>query len=100
MSTTDFTLWMDFYIDSNEYGEIFSLYQAIMHKDSDIGTPVWDITIKGDQTFVKPAHGGETLALLSEKAIETFLSMLDERYGHGIGVELWADCQRAADNTP
>jgi len=99
MSTTDFESWMGWNVDSNEYEQVLSLYEAISERSPSIGVPIWDITIKDFQVFVKSGEG-ETLMLLTEKAVEAFLSRVDERYGQGMGVEAWAASQRAADNTP
>ncbi len=99
MSTTNFDQWMDHYVDPSEYDEILSLYDAVQENSSSYDM-LWNVTYKNDQVFIKQGDNGETLALLSGSAIESFLSMLDERYGHGIGVEAWAHSQRAADNTP
>jgi len=96
MSNTNFDDWLSFYVDPDEYDINAALYQAIAGEEVE---SIYEITRKGSRVFVKLGDG-ETLALLSEKAVETFLKKFDERFGNGLGVVLWADCQRAADNTP
>ena len=86
--------WLDSNVDSEEWGQILSLYEAVS-EGSEIND-FWEITRKGEQMFIR--CGDDWLKLATQSAIETFLSIIDEKYGHGLGVESWCACQRAIDN--
>lgn len=85
MPTIDFLSWIDRYIDCDKYEDVLSLYEAIKYKAPDISSPAWNVFINDSIVYVRQGDG-ETLAIVSENAVETFLSMLDERCGgHSLG---------------
>lgn len=87
---TDFNEWLDAYVDPDEPEEVRSLYIAVRD-----GVPIdapWEISRKGEQIFIRCCDE-EWLGLLSEKAISAFLREMNERYGHDMGIEAWADSE-------
>lgn len=92
----DFRLWLSFNVDGNEPGEVRSLYDAVLEGEPTDDGP-WEITRQGEKMFIRLGDG-DWLELLSENARHTFLSIMDEMFGHGMGVETWSDCERAIDN--
>lgn len=96
MSTNDFQGWLNDNVDPDEYGQIDSLYQAVSAREQyDDG--FWEISFNNNQMFLR-CGGGDWLRLGSENAIACFLEMMDDQFGHGMGVEAWAAAEAAIDN--
>ncbi|WP_319471311.1 hypothetical protein [uncultured Pseudodesulfovibrio sp.] len=94
-STNNIKKWLADYVDEEEYGQVLSLYEVVQE-----GEPIndfWEITVDGDKMFIRLGDG-EWLTLLSNSAVETFIDIMDQTYGGGMGVEAWAASERAIDN--
>ena len=89
---TDFEEWLDEYVDPDDYEEVSSLYFAVRTGEP-INDAPWEITLKGGKMFVR-REDGEWLVLVHDRAIFVFLEMMDKKFGHGMDVESWADCER------
>lgn len=78
---TDFNDWMQMYVE--DINDAFCVKDAI---DNEYSCGGFDVKRNGDKLFVECY--GDTLMLASEKAKETFLSMLEARYAdEGLDIE-------------
>lgn len=96
MTTKDFSAWL-ICMDLSDYEDIYSLYRSVEECET-YGS--FDTQIaKGSNNgwIVKATHIDESLYLASEKAKNTFLSMIENRYFNGMDVEGWYAYMRAME---
>ena len=96
MTTKDFSAWL-ICMDLSDYEDIYSLYRSVEECET-YGS--FDTQIaKGFNNgwIVKATYIDESLHLASEKAKETFLSMIENRYFNGMDVEGWYAYMRAME---
>ena len=88
MTTKDFSEWL-VCMDLSDYEDIYSLYRSIEECDT-YGSFETQIA-KGSNNgwIVKATYIDESLHLASEKAKNTFLSMIEKRYFNSMDVEGW-----------
>lgn len=88
---TDFALWLD---GNEPYspGDVLVLYDAVT-SGGDYGTYGGTIDDLG-RVFVK-GWSGQQLALLSDKAIQSFLRLVQRRYTNGMDIESWYGLESA-----
>lgn len=88
MTTKDFSEWL-VCMDLSDYEDIYSLYRSVEECET-YGS--FDTQIaKGSNNgwIVKATYIDESLHLASEKAKNTFLSMIEKRYFKGMDAEGW-----------
>lgn len=88
MTTKDFSEWL-ICMDLSDYEDIYSLYRSVEECET-YGSFETQIA-KGSNNgwIVKATYIDESLHLASEKAKNTFLSMIEKRYFNGMDVEGW-----------
>lgn len=87
--TSDFDLWLS----ENEpagYEDIYNLYRAVVDRES---MGMWQVSTKGDKTFVKGPEG--TLQLLSEDARKAFLPRVEHLNDSDMSMDGWYEYHRA-----
>lgn len=90
-STTDFQAFLDGE-DLESYEELEALYLSVRDGESN-GS--FDVTTKGDKTFIKGSSGDVTLSLLGTKARDAFLKKLnDYKDDPDMDIESWAAFKR------
>lgn len=96
MTTKDFSEWL-ICMDLSDYEDIYSLYRSVEECET-YGSFETQIA-KGSNNgwIVKATYIDESLHLASEKAKETFLSMIENRYFNGMDVEGWYAYMRAME---
>lgn len=96
MATKDFSEWL-VCMDLSDYEDIYFLYRSI--EDCDAYGSFETQIAKGSNNgwIVKTTYLDEALHLASEKAKETFLSMIENRYFNGMDVEGWYAYMRAME---
>lgn len=96
MAITDFSAWLAC-MDLSDYEDIYSLYRSVEECET-YGS--FDTQIaKGSNNgwIVKATYIDESLHLASEKAKNTFLSMIEKRYFKGMDAEGWYTYMRAIE---
>ena len=96
MTTKDFSAWL-ICMDLSDYEDIYSLYRSVEECET-YGS--FDTQIaKGFNNgwIVKATYIDESLYLASEKAKNTFLSMIEKRQFNGMDVEGWYAYMRAME---
>lgn len=96
MVTTDFSAWLTC-MDLRDYEDVYALYRSIEECDT---YGVFETQVaKGVNNgwIVKATYFDDTLHLASEKAKETFLSMIEKRYFDGLDVEGWYAYMKAME---
>ena len=96
MTTKDFSEWL-ICMDLSDYEDIYSLYRSVEECET-YGSFETQIA-KGSNNgwIVKATYIDESLHLASEKAKNTFLSMIENRYFNGMDVEGWYAYMRAME---
>lgn len=84
---TDFSAWLSC-IDLSDYNDVWSLYHTVSDL-SDYSSFEIDVKkdSKGTKYFLKSVECDDTLMLASEKARQTFLSMIEASYCEGTDIE-------------
>ena len=88
MTTKDFSEWL-ICMDLSDYEDIYSLYRSVEECET-YGSFETQIA-KGSNNgwIVKATYIDESLHLASEKAKNTFLSMIEKRYFNDMDAEGW-----------
>ena len=88
MTTKDFSEWL-VCMDLSDYEDIYSLYRSVEECET-YGSFETQIA-KGSNNgwIVKATYIDESLHLASEKAKNTFLSMIEKRYFNDMDAEGW-----------
>ena len=88
MTTKDFSGWL-ICMDLSDYEDIYSLYRSVEECET-YGSFETQIA-KGSNNgwIVKATYIDESLHLASEKAKNTFLSMIEKRYFNDMDAEGW-----------
>ncbi len=96
MTTKDFSEWL-ICMDLSDYEDIYSLYRSVEECET-YGSFETQIA-KGSNNgwIVKATYIDESLHLASEKAKNTFLSMIEKRYFNSMDVEGWYAYMRAME---
>lgn len=96
MTTKDFSEWL-ICMDLSDYEDIYSLYRSVEECET-YGSFETQIA-KGSNNgwIVKATYIDESLHLASEKAKNTFLSMIENRYFNGMDVEGWYAYMRSME---
>ena len=96
MATKDFSEWL-VCMDLTDYEDNYSLYRSVEECET-YGSFETQIA-KGSNNgwIVKATYIDESLHLASEKAKNTFLSMIENRYFNGMDVEGWYAYMRAME---
>lgn len=96
MTIKDFSEWL-ICMDLSDYEDIYSLYRSVEECET-YGSFETQIA-KGSNNgwIVKATYLDEALHLASEKAKETFLSMIENRCFNGMDVEGWYAYMRAME---
>ena len=76
-TTTNFDGWLD-NVDTSDIEDVHSLYEAVNTKSYMGG---FTVSEKETKLFIKDESTGETLMLVSEESIKSFLNILDYRFG-------------------
>ena len=86
-TTTDFLAWLSC-IDLSDYNDVWSLYHTVSDL-SDYSSFEIDVKeeTKGTKYFLKSVECDDTLMLASEKARQTFLSIIETEYCEGMDIE-------------
>ena len=94
---TDFNSWLSC-IDLTDYNDVYSLYRTVTDLD-EYGSFVIRKTVRGNDSayFLKSSECDDTLMLASEKAKETFLYHLEQKFCGDMDMEGWYDFKRAMD---
>jgi hypothetical protein len=71
---TDYEKWLEA-ADLDDVEIIYALYQAVLERET---YAPWQISTRGDKSFVKCGFVKNTLMLPSEKARKTFLSLISK----------------------
>ena len=95
-TTTDFKLWTDF-VDLENYEEIYCIYKSISEVDE---WGAFKCTMKknstGNMYFLKCDYCDDTLALVSEKAKDSYLKFIEDNYiKSDMDIESWYGYQHA-----
>lgn len=96
MTITDFSAWLEC-ADLENYEEVYALYHSVAD-NSDYGMFNTQVA-KGDDNgwIVRASYMDDTLHLCSEKAKETFLSIIEKRYCGEMDIEGWYAYKRAEE---
>ena len=96
MTTKDFSEWL-ICMDLSGYEDIYSLYRSVEECET-YGSFETQIA-KGSNNgwIVKATYIDESLHLASEKAKNTFLSMIEKRYFDGFDAEGWYAYKKAME---
>lgn len=93
---TDFSAWLEC-ADLENYEEVYCLYHSVA-ECSDYGMFNTQIANGKDNGWIVSAsYLDDTLHLCSEKAKETFLSILEKRFCGDMTMEGWYACQHAME---
>lgn len=87
-STTDFKDWVTFGIATEDFDEIYNLYNAVLNCEEWGSCSCTERqTSTGKQYIVKCDYVDETLVLASPKAKEAFLKHVEDTYAGDMGIE-------------
>lgn len=95
MALTDFSSWTSV-LDLDDYEEVYCLYHSVK-ETTDYG---FYRTVKGriEGTYVVTAsYIEDSLFLDSEKAKDSFLQYIQDRYCNGEDVDFWYEVKRVND---
>ena len=86
MATTDFEAWLFCHVLPSDYIDVYNCYTAIQDKS---GNGSYDVQYNFDQgkLFVTPVGTNDTLMIATEKARQTILNMIENRYCNGMDIE-------------
>ncbi len=94
-TTTSFEEWLEA-ADPDDFEIIYALYQAVSERET---YDPWQISINGDRLFVKCGFTKDTLMLASEKACNSFLSLILKKYCRDFDdIESWYGYERNMNN--
>ena len=94
-TTTDFNKWLEA-ADPDDFEIIYALYQAVEERETN---DPWQISLKGEKTFMTCGFAQDTLMLASEKARNSFLSLILNKYCGDFGdIESWYGYERNMHN--
>jgi len=94
-TTTSFEEWLDA-ADPDDFEIIYALYQAVSERET---YDPWQISMNRDRLFVKCGFTKDTLMLASEKACNSFLSLISKKYcGDFDDIESWYGYERNMNN--
>lgn len=97
MSTlTDFSTWL-YCLDFNDYEDVYALYHSIADCD-EYGVYKTQVAKgKNNGWIVSSSCLDDTLHLISDKAKQTFLSIIESRYCEGMDIEGWYAYKQAME---
>lgn len=81
---TDFEDWLEEAIDGIDYSNVYNLYHTILD-EADYGG--FQITKRNGMWFVKSWDCEDTLMIASEKARDTLLSIIEDKYCEDMDIE-------------
>lgn len=91
---TDFDEWLEEAIDGGDYSDVYSLYHTITDEVNNGG---FQISKNNGRWFVVSGNCEDTLMISTEKARQTLLSIIEERYCEDMDIEGYYYFHRAME---
>ena len=83
---TDFDAWLIVVLFDEDYNDVCCLYRSVNEEDA---YGIFSTSRNGERLFVKCDICDDTLMLASQKAKDTFLSIIDSKYLKGMTVDAY-----------
>lgn len=96
MAITDFSAWLAC-MDLSDYEDIYSLYRSVAECDEYGMYKTQVANGINNGWIVKATFLEDTLHIASDKAKQTFLSMIEKQYFNGMDLEGWYAYMRAME---